>query len=207
MRPLFFVVFFFMPFFANASLVIDQNNIGLSTGSFHIVSDEFNISQTFTVGVDGILSEVAVYFDIDGTPSSDLKLEVQGVSGDLPDGNVYAETFVSPSSMISGLNTFDISSYGLSVNTNDIYTLVFSSPGNVGGGYRASRTSGNLYEAGKFVSHHPVWGILPSEDLDLIFQTKVKTVPIPAALWLFSSALLGLAGIRRYRQIDYLIIG
>lgn len=70
-------------------------------------------------------------------------------------------------------------------------------------GYIPTGEFGALNPLGTYAFHHPAnggWVEDPSSDFAFQVGGTISAVPVPAAVWLFGSGLLGLAGIARRRS-------
>jgi len=122
-------------------------------------------------------------------PVTMLLYEGVGIAGTLLDTSMQTLT--------PGINAvfvdFDFSSVSLTVGA--LYTAIVQAPNARWAiNYEAS---GNPYAGGTMISGGSVF-----QDLDLRFRvTPLSTVPVPAAVWLFGTALIGLAGFSKRRKI------
>jgi len=191
---------------SSAAPVLDQSSeSGVALGTLGNPDN----AQTFTVGLQGRLSEIQVQVQLNSPPLNDLVLDVRGTSAGAPledDVNVLALTTLSAGDFSYGVPTwasFDVSSYGIDVGVGDILAIVLRSPtatananwfwiGSDGGnpyssGQRWIREAGEIWDGTSFAY----------ATSDMNFRSFVEPVPIPSALWLFGSGLLGLIGLAR----------
>ena len=185
-----------------ATPMLDQANEPPFAGGG--VSSSLYRAQTFTVGIDGILSGFEVYLNsfMDGN-SSDF--EIWNTVGGLPEpipGTPLASATLSFDSG-PGFQFADISSFNLSVAVGDVLAIV-----QIGGSTPGGATweaNSNSYAGGDgytTISTDPTgpWQ-LPSFNLDHGFRTYVDNgvagVPAPGTLALFALGLFGLARLRR----------
>lgn len=205
MRRIISLLFLFTIGTAQAAVVtLDQQNpIETRPGySGALAGGSRTLTQSFTVGLTGTLEQVDLALGY--TPETTVGFEVSIYSGGgSPDSlgsvrfsNTYAASYV-PEYVSPGVFTaFDVSTAGITVNADDEFTIIVS---------RLSPTTGTdwiLWSIGDEYANGQSYGTLDgifwgSNTQDLAFQTHVSMVPIPAAVWLFGSALAGLGWMRR----------
>jgi len=210
------LIFFSSIFNSAASApILDQiadSPLNLTTMPF----GSLDIAQTFTVGITGQLTRVDLKIGEFGfgTPEVvhiDIRPTINGVPIE-DDNSFFAQTALLPSEM-SGTSIFteiDFSSANIIVSIGDVLAIALRSDappthpegntyvsplteGYVGGDrfFRGTSSTGTSF---------PTWTTQSSPDLDLKFRTFVNPIPIPSAIWLFGSGLLGLIGIARKKE-------
>ncbi len=206
---------------ANASVILDQSNNPASTfGAFledvsSVYGDNAYQTQTFTVGVDGILDHVDVLLGAADPTAGSFTFELFATTAtgapdyfSAPLATVNASYDLTSSSY--AFSTLDFSSDNIAVSVGDTLAVV----GVTGSGVATTGlpianwigADGDPYSGGAYYAAYigdP--GTLlanGTEGYDLNFRTYVDTsvVPIPAAAWLFGSGLLGLVGVARRKS-------
>jgi hypothetical protein len=186
-----------------------QGNIIRSFGGSYV-----DQAQTFTVGVDGTLTNVEVL--IEGfNQTADLLVDIRPTVGGIPildDQAILGEVAI-PGTTIPGFpHTFinvDFSSQNIQVTSGSVLALVLKIDRSsvLGGDYSWRGETGDLYTSGvaytraDFGSGYE-WLAPTSGGLtvDYGFKTFVNPIPIPSALWLFGSGLLGLIGLSKRKM-------
>lgn len=174
---------------ADASLVVDQHqDLG---GGFLGMAYAAPLGQEFVPDVSN-LAAVELYISVSG-----------GGAGPAVTVNVREDTITgaivgtgSISSALTGWNLIDLNADAW-LTVGELYVLEFisSSPNGV------TRQSGNYYGDGRYIFK----GTPQTSGSDLQFRTYYDTeaqapVPIPGAVWLLGSGLLGLMGVRRAKH-------
>jgi len=179
-----------------------------------------DIAQTFTVGQDGILAQVDIYnvylnltnggstagnpllFDIRNTTPAGLPV----ADNSLALATLEMPASSMPTSAFSPPMVFDLLSFGLNVNAGDVLALVLRSNDNV---FAFGTSAGNAYSDGQYTQRFVANAEFPDftapsfpDGTDLSFRTYIDTsvVPVPAAAWLFATALIGLVGFSKRRK-------
>ena len=170
------------------------------------------LSQTFTVGLSGILDSVSFNILKDTGTTGDVIIDIRNLTGGAPDqasGSALASVTISN----SDINTLgfpftfsnivaDFSSANIAVSTGDILAFALLSPS--GDDFFVQTDFINGYTGGSRFSQvndgNP-W--FENADADLTFSTyvDVSPVPVPAAVWLFGTALIGFVGMSRRRKV------
>ena len=113
----------------------------------------------------------------------------------LYEGAGFSGTLMSSQLVSPGDNTWaNLNTSSLTFSQGSVYTIrMTGSGGSVGyaGGSAGPYSGGDAY----------IYG-MPYEQYDLTFHVgpRASTVPIPAAVWLLGSGLIGLIGVRRFRK-------
>lgn len=186
---------------------IDYNNVN---GGEPYPNQE---AQTFTVGIAGVLDSVAVQiyksYGINNT-SGDLSVSILPTSGGVPLNDISAALATAKLSPVNipvsgdrGFVSADFSDANISVSIGDVLAIMLWAPTLQYNDYYYWSISsyGTGYVQGESYSKMDTttWA---SNDIygthwDRGFRTYVNTVPIPGAIWLFGSALIGLVGLKR----------
>lgn len=205
---------------ANAVPVLDQEYspdpnvppVGNASVGHNFRGGIFNMGQTFTVGVTGVLSAIEVRVRKDPAIFENLTLDLRTPDGSLPGlaGATLATAVLSPGDIpdsVTSYISFDLSGAGIDVTAGDFLSFVLSSPtlhsspasyfisnsGAEGGydggeGFWASYQDGNNFEVLN----------------DLFFRTFVE-VPEPGSLAVLGLGLFVVASARRRRPRTNLI--
>lgn len=199
-----------------ATIVPDQSTIPYINSAYtngYFVGLTYDMYQTFTVGVSGQLASVGIAVTERENTATDLVLSIWTTGPDsLRETMLYsmvtpAASFVPPA--LGGYEwlEFDVLSAGINVNNGDVLAINLQAVGaSLQGldGYYWQTTDiprqipANNYTGGESFlcyNNNPLY--CEQRLHDYIFTTSVQLVPVPAAVWLFGSALLGLAWKRR----------
>jgi hypothetical protein len=193
----------------------------------YTLQGDFNHAQTFTVDISGYLTYDDIHLsktEIDGFMTEPLFMDIRttktdGSPTDADSGsNILGKVSVKPDAVNLHNTTppygefvrFDFSSLNIQVNTDDVLALVLSSESiypsdgryNWYGSEGVDTELDPPYTDGRFYgrSSGVDWMNTYLPEVDMAFKTYVSTVPIPAAVWLFGSGLLGLVGIARRKK-------
>jgi hypothetical protein len=149
----------------------DQANWQVPTTNFAAVAVGLTAAQTFTVGVDGVLTRVDVVVDPRNTPVLDLVLEVQETSGGAANGTLLASSVVAPFTGTNPTVTFDVSPYNLAVSQGEVLAFVLRSNAALGTDYLARAVPFDTYAGGEFTNS--TGGFPSGSGWDSIFETFV----------------------------------
>ncbi len=187
---------------ASAALVLDQSADAFAAGSADglVVSDGQAPSQTFTVGIAGLLAQVDLQVQQGSSPpSDDLILSILGTTGGVPDLNqALGSVSIAPGDVppqdfnnVSFVSV-DVSSLGIFVSVGDSLALELTYP--TGSGFYFWYEAGDIYAGGENYTRNPPSTQFSFEGFEHGFQTWVETpmdvVPEPSSLLVWS--LLGL---------------
>ena len=174
---------------AHAATIIDQSQT-TNTGSWAALNSSSNWNQSFTAGANNVAG-AGIYLTAGSPTDGTMTLEIwDGLSG--LGGTLLATgtTNTDPNQLDSWVDIF-WTPVSLSIG-NTYYlqitgdTQTFFAFGN-----------GDPYAGGNIFSGTD--GVQAPADNDLMFRTYYDTafIPVPAAVWLFGSGLLGLLAIAR----------
>jgi len=168
-------------------------------------------AQTFTVGITGQLTNIEVL--IEGlNQAADLFVDIRPTINGIPisdDSSILGEVAI-PASEISGFPyTFinvDYSSQDILVTSGTELAIVLKIDRlSQGGDYSWRGETGDLYTSGVAYTRTnttdwfaPISGSLT---VDYGFKTFVNPIPIPPAIYLFVTGLLGLIGVSRKKKL------
>jgi len=168
-------------------------------------------AQTFTVGITGQLTNIEILVWEWTSQITDLFVDIRPTINGVPildDSAILGEVAI-PASEISGFPhtfiTVDYSSQNIQVAAGDELAIVLRmDPSGQGGDYSWRGETGDLYASGVAYTRTDTtdWFAPMSGGLtvDYGFKTFVNPIPIPPALWLFGSGLIGLLGVARRRM-------
>ena len=192
-----------------ATVVLDQDTSGMgSNSSGYAVLKIHSMVQTFTVGESGTLDTVSIQVRKEQNTYEDLVLSIWTAG---PDGlrQDLLGTYSKSAADIDGLYSsyfedFDVSAMNIAVSEGDVLAVALDSAA-----VQSFVAPGERYFWGKSYDAHAyvdgeAYGcsVLDAQsclqqDWDFSLRTYVQVVPIPAAVWLFGSALAGLGFMRR----------
>ncbi len=173
---------------ASVSYYLNENNIGLSSNNYGLITltDIGGGGVSFTVTPENL------------TPGTNFGIQEFGFNSNL---TLTSSNFTLPSGWSSGVNS-NLDGYGSfadvtnGTGSNRENPLTFSV--NIGSiaDYQFVNSSGNYYAAhiAGFTNANP------SNATSAYFASNVAPVPVPAAVWLFGSGLLGLVGATRRKK-------
>jgi len=177
---------------ADAAIVRDQGRIFSTDGEVELGTDFF--SQSITAGISGGLAAIEIQI---GPPVSRTEFSIYSGGNPVTTSPLIRETFDFPSLGLTDGDVFrwELPTPLLYFAEGQVFSFGFQAE--VAGQRFAANDSGiwEDYAGGELFKN----GALSLENDDVAFITYVDTsiVPIPPALWLFGSGLLGLIGIAR----------
>ena len=185
----------------NAAAVRDQGQIFGTGGLLNLGTDPW--SQSITTGITGLLSGVEIQINSlipAGNPS--LTLSIYSGGNPVSGTPLVTEMLSLTNSDLdpTKLYRWDVSAAELIFSNGDVFSFGFLASatgfqiaGNDGPGY----DRGNLFKNGSLSTSNP---------RDIGFRTYVDSdinaVPVPAAIWLFGTALIGLVGFSKRRRSE-----
>lgn len=185
-----------IPGISNATFfTIDQHNDGAAP--FQGYTTAFGtMGQSFSPGFD-ILDHVELQLNAQ-LGNTSVHIDVM----DSPTGSVLGssdtQTFIGSSIQLGHfeLAPIDVSSY------SSLFLSVIAESGTAGA-FTAGGLGGNPYAGGAaYLADAPCCDGFQNSS-DLWFRTGLTEVPIPAAVWLFGTGLLGLFGAKQHKQSRY----
>lgn len=172
--------------------VVDQQNLP-KPHSFNTQDTLLKFQQEIVAGLTGTLTSIDLYTaSAPGTFTFFINLG-SGWQTDLDDFSMS----IAPSA--SSTINIDVSSASIALTAGDHFMIgwVGEGPGTTCCGLRGTNVTdfypaGQLYENG-FATNN-------NDDLGFITYMNVSQVPLPAAVWLFGSGLIGLVGMARRKK-------
>ena len=180
---------------ADAAIVRDQGRIFSTDGEVELDTDFF--SQSITVGISGGLAAIEIQI---GSPFSRTEFSIYSGGNPVTTSPLIIEIIDFPS---LGLTEGDVFRWELPTPLlyfaeGQVFSFGFQAE--VAGQRFSANDSGILedYAGGELFKN----GALSLENDDVAFITYVDptVVPIPPAIWLFGSGLLGLVGVARRKK-------
>ena len=110
--------------------ILDQDNSAEVFGGTGSVATGFVETQTFTVGMDGVLSHIDVKIDQGGSAVEDITMTLLTTDvGGAPD-SVLTSAVLTPADVGTNFSfvSFDVSSANIGVTTGDVLAIQLSSP-------------------------------------------------------------------------------
>ena len=177
---------------AHAAIAIDQNQPTVN-GAWSPLNTSVQYNQSFTAGANNVAG-AGIYFDSGSPSGGTMTLEIwDGLSG--LGGTLLATGTTNTDTSQLG-NWVDVFWTPVSLTIGNPYYLHVTGDTQTYYAYGA----GDPYAGGSIFRGSD--GFQFPTDNDLTFRTYYDTtyVPVPAAFWLFGSALLGLVGLGRRRS-------
>lgn len=179
------------PKFANAQAIVDQENVPTTNAGQQVSFGGF-VAQTFTVGIDGDLTEIVLQVKHNScVPAENLVFELYETTNGLPSGSPIASGFVTPSDVPDSLSPFGPASFvipNIPVQVGDVLAvkLVTDAPED---GCNYGWNGGVLDPDGPYASGtamrffiSPTTGnrvIQPLTNIDMAFRTLVEAWRFP----------------------------
>jgi hypothetical protein len=195
---------------ANAGAVLDQSFVRSTFSADYTIYSQASISQTFTVGLGGLLSQVDLQIYKTTGATGDLTFEILATSGGVPvpdSTSPLFQTVITLSSLPTiddpnlnvPLTSVDVSSAGISVTPGEVLGLALRSPKGSGSPpWTPWRSGPDQYSPGaEYIEQNgaTTWSplLFIGQGQDGGFQTWVSSVPEPSSIALLLPGLLGLA--------------
>lgn len=163
---------------------LDQSSSAFGGNRTSLTNDSLIISQSFTAGLSGNLTQIDVYIEANNGPTSVL-IGIKAADGTgLPTGPLLSSEILTPSGFTNGIVSVVFTNPAV-VTANSSYTIVLSCTGcGVGSMFNQSTFTigmpGTNYPGGlaerSDVNPHP-WG---AGGLDLVFATYVSPASVAA---------------------------
>jgi hypothetical protein len=201
---------------ANAGLVTFYDSLGTTyTGTYSSIGTGIlggypiawagGFTASSSGSVTAIDLEIAKRFTDGYGYSGAFKIEVWESSGNLPTNKIYSSTEQTASAIygfgadynpMTALQSISVSGLNLTANHSYLLAVVASqSNSNVVWYTSTAGTTDVLY-------NNAAWSLYSTSAVAPAFKISGQTspVPIPAAVWLLGSGLIGLFGVRRFRK-------
>lgn len=175
----------------SAITVLDQVNDFQPNATYNGTSPSLTWQQGVTSGASGLLSSIDLNFSSAGTIDFFINLGAPWQT----DANDYQDMSLS---VLTGWNNIDISSANISLSAGDTFSigltgLNIGTPNPRGNALTDQYTGGAVFLNGSLYNDG-------SYDLNFRTYVDVGVVPVPAAIWFFGTALLGLFGFGRIQS-------
>ncbi len=170
---------------ASAIPVLDQVNELQQNANYNGTAPSLTWQQGVTSGASGLLSSIDLNFSGAGTIDFFINLGAPWQT----DANDYQDMSLS---VLSGWNNIDISSANIFLSSGDMFSigltgLNIGAPNPWGTAITDKYTGGAAFINGSLHADG-------SYDFNFRTYVDVGVVPVPAAVWLFGTALIGLVG-------------
>ncbi len=138
------------------------------------IYDSYWAAQIITINNDGVLSKVSLKLNGVGSPSTDITVEIRGVSNGVPDSNIYASASISG---VSDLLWYDaIFSDPPNVSAGEQYAIVvYTSGGDKRNYYAWMYEDSDVYSGGYLLTSSDGGATWSTSSYDFTFYVYVKT--------------------------------
>lgn len=190
----------FFSFYSHAAFIVDTGAGQSSIGGPAVGSDQ-SLAGKFTLTYSHNIKSVEGWFGTVGGIDFTLTAAIYTDGGlGIPIIELFSQQFLLDNPE-SGTNAWD-GAYGLNwALPAGTYWLVFGRPGDFAEAWLPSGIIGApnpLDDYANFVHSDSFW---TSEDSSAAYPMRISAVPVPAALWFFSSGLIGLLGLARFEKV------
>lgn len=180
-------------------------------GQTFVVTSTDNVLDSFSFWIDDSLNPDFIHFSAYVMEWEDgISLSPSHAVGSI----LYQsdEQVTTNNGSINGMEMFTFDTGGLQLETGVKYVAILSSVEYLDGVHGSGSVGsvgiggGDVYGAGDFVSQNSAdtsqftsggWNVASASTVDLAFRATFSPVPIPPAIWLFTSGLIGLIGLAR----------
>ncbi len=201
------VVLFVMSTSVSQGVVtLDQQNVFPNPSIGDNSSDAITYGQTFTVGLEGTLSQVDVYLSRFGPTTEDLVFQLFSTdSNGLPLTQLGSNLTLAPanvSTTVPDFEIFDVSAFNIDVEVGDVLSFVITKNPNVSSfGYILPFSTTQLYSGGQPVQRIATWSAATGATRDYGFRTYVDVIPEPGVLSMIAISSITLLRRRRYHAV------
>lgn len=144
------------------------------SGTYNDVTGDFNATMGVSTGGTFTLTGTGLLFDGSGTLANNSQLSI---------------TFTNPTGLLQANEIGFLPGYICCGSSNQDPNSLIASGGNMVITLWGANFGGGIFN-GNYVTH----------DLGIDLRLSMSPVPIPAAVWLFGSGLLGLVGVARRKK-------
>lgn len=205
-------------FFGNASAtlwqidnVLSGSDSGFGFSSLHKADDNTPMSGSILANIEN-LSFSGTFNDVSG--AADFVLGLSNGDALSLTGNLFFSGFgdMTANSTLeySGLDNIAASVWGTSALLSSSGTFGFL-PGDICGGCGGSNGPNSFTQAGGGLTYLTLWGAdfgsptwggdYDGSKIGMDLRLEMSVVPVPAAIWLFGTALIGFVGMSRRRKV------
>ncbi|MEM6374947.1 MAG: VPLPA-CTERM sorting domain-containing protein [Pseudomonadota bacterium] len=207
----------------SAAATLDQDNTAFTPQDSFLGIVTSTYSQSFTVGVSGVLNSISFLAREFRNSSLGLFFEVRNLApSNIPStapADLLFSTTIADSAISSSFQTFtiDVSSANIAVTDGQLLSFIvgMNTPDNSNGSYTigtgfAAPYSRGTRRCGSFADPR-AFDFNCGLSADLWFQTTVAEastpdpnpapIPLPAGAWLMLSGLAGMYAVRRRKQV------
>ena len=180
---------------APAAVIVDTGQPVNNTGFFD-TGNQSRYASEFTVTQDWTVTSISTYIGQFAVSGAQFTAAIYTDGGDVPGTLVYSSPFTGPT---SGSSWYGPTGLDWSLIANTTYWVVVSAVENPSSNYAGLM----WYRAPSGLANEAYWNGSSWQNADTThygWQINATAVPIPAAVWLLGSGLIGLIGIRRFRN-------